>query len=412
MLKVWKCHFESLGVPKDSPLYDRPHYDRVMTFVREYKDARSVDDNFLNLPFSKDEISRAVSSLNRGKALGYDGLTAEHIAHAGFPMIESLTILCNMVRISEYVPICCRMGMQVPLFKGKDTCPLDPNSYRGITLLSIFNKILEIVIWHRVETWWKENKIISELQGACKKGLSCIHTALILQETVATSLETNRKCLVAYFDVAKAFDTVWIEGLFFQLYELGIRGKLWRFLYNFYVGFKCCVKIHGQTSDWYPLQCGIHQGGYLSLLKYMAFINSLITDLKASGLCCRLYRTPSTPVGYADDLAMCSTSIFKLDRAIDIVAAHGHIWRYSFNAKKSGILVYGEDKRESSQNAVVRTFRLGDDIVKERETYPAGKCTYDVRTLYVQARTYGFGTDNIRNESFLDVRVRTYNVRT
>ena len=45
-------------------------------------------------------------------------------------------------------------------------------------------------------------------------------------------------------------------------------------------------------------------------------------------------------------------------------------------------------------------------------TYPAGKCTYMLRTLYVQARTYEFGTDNIRNESFLDVRVRTYNVRT
>ena len=43
---------------------------------------------------------------------------------------------------------------------------------------------------------------------------------------------------------------------------------------------------------------------------------------------------------------------------------------------------------------------------------PAGKCTYNVRTLYVQARTYIFGTDNIRNESFLDIRVHTYNVRT
>ena len=36
----------------------------------------------------------------------------------------------------------------------------------------------------------------------------------------------------------------------------------------------------------------------------------------------------------------------------------------------------------------------------------------NVRTMYVQARTYGFGTDNIRNESFLDVRVCTYNVRS
>ena len=140
-------------------------------------------------------------------------------------MVTSLTILCNAVRVTEYVPTCCRLGIQVPLFKGKDTCPLDPNNYRGITLLSVFNKILEILLWHRIESWWETNRIISELQGACKKGLSCIHMAMLLQETVATPLETNRKCLVAYFDVAKAFDTVWIEGLFFQLYELGIRGK-------------------------------------------------------------------------------------------------------------------------------------------------------------------------------------------
>ena len=98
-----------------------------------------------------------------------------------------------MVRVPEYVPVCCRIGVQVPLFKGKDTCPLDPNNYRGITLLSVFNKILEILIWHRVQTWWESNHIISELQGACKKGHSCIHTAMLLQETVATSLETKRK---------------------------------------------------------------------------------------------------------------------------------------------------------------------------------------------------------------------------
>ena len=139
--------------------------------------------------------------------------------------------------------------MQVPLYKGKDTCPLDPNNYRGITLLSVFNKILEILIWSRVETWWVHNHAISELEGACKNGLPCIHTALLLQETVATSLETNRKCLAAYFDVAKAFDTVWIERLFFQLYELGIRGKTWRILYNFCIDFRCCVRVQGQMSS-------------------------------------------------------------------------------------------------------------------------------------------------------------------
>ena len=74
-------------------------------------------------------------------------------------------------------------------------------------------------------------------------------------------------------------------------------------------------------------------------------------------------------MGYADDLATCSTSKFKLDRAIDIVAAHGRTWRYNFNAKKSRILVYGEDKRENTRNAALRTFKSGDDIVTECETY-------------------------------------------
>ena len=369
VLNVWKVHFEKLGVPKQSPRFDDAHFRRVMTFVENYKMSDDSEGIFLDNPFTRDEIIKAISTLNRGKASGFDDLTAEHIVHAGDSMISILMIICNMVRVSEYVPTCCRIGVQVPLFKGKDTCPLDPNNYRGITLLSIFNKIMEILIWYRIETWWQDNIVISELQGACKKGLSCIHTAMLLQETVATALETNRKCLVAYFDVAKAFDTVWIEGLFFQLYELGIRGKTWRILHNFYVNFRCCVRVQGQTSSWYSLQCGIHQGGFLSLLKYTVFINSLIQELKISGFCCKLYKTPSTPVGYADDLATCSTSKHNLDRAIDIVANHGRTWRYDFNAKKSGILVYGEDTPENNRNSLFRSFRLGNDVISERSFY-------------------------------------------
>ena len=134
-----------------------------------------------------------------------------------------------MVRVTEYVPVCCRLGMQVPLYKGKDTCTLNTNNYRGITLLSVYNKVIEILIWHRLEKWWQENNIISELQGACKKGLSCIHSALILRET---SLEEYQTCFVAFFDVAKAFDTVWVDGLeervskarraFYSISSLGI----------------------------------------------------------------------------------------------------------------------------------------------------------------------------------------------
>ena len=275
----------------------------------------------------------------------------------------------NTIRESEYIPKIFKRGVQVPLYKGKDTCVLDANNYRGITLLPSYHKLFEILIWQRLKGWWHNEKIISDLQGACRKGFSFIHTAFNLRETVAASMETTKKCFVAFFDVAKALDTVWIDGLFKQMYDLGIMGKTWRLLYRGYVGFKCCVKLNGNFSKWYEPLCGIHQGGFMSLMKYTIFINSLLVDLRHADICCKIYMTPSTPLGYADDVATCCLSKRKIDRAMDIVYNHGCVWRYEFNAKKSGILVYGESKKEHALNSPFRQFQLGENRVNERKFY-------------------------------------------
>ena len=79
--------------------------------------------------------------------------------------------------------------------------------------------------------------VISDLQGAYKTGLSYIHTAFSLQEAVAMSLEAGNKCFVAFYDVTKAFDSVWIDGLFRQVFDSGITGKTWRLLYRSYLDF-------------------------------------------------------------------------------------------------------------------------------------------------------------------------------
>ena len=75
--------------------------------------------------------------------------------------------MLSWVLYLEYIPENFRRGTQVPLYKGKNTSPLDPNNYRGITLLSTFNKIFEILLWSRIEKWWTDNNAVSETQGAC-----------------------------------------------------------------------------------------------------------------------------------------------------------------------------------------------------------------------------------------------------
>ena len=203
-----------------------------------------------------------------------------------------------------------------------------------------------------------ENDVLSNFQGACRKGQSCVHTSLLLQETVASALEKHNKVFVSYFDVSKAFDT-----------DIGLTGKLWRLMYRTYTNFYCKVRIAGSFSDWYPMLCGIHQGGILSLTNYIIFINDLLVELENSKLCCQISRIQSSPAGYADDLAAATVSKNHSDRVHNIVNEYGKLWRFNFNAGKSAVMVFGEDRKTNILNSRNRMFRLGHERVKEKDTY-------------------------------------------
>ena len=368
ILNVWRNHFSNLGTPVESDNFDNNHYVHVNTKIQEWLNMDDIDE-FSESPITVEEVRKGVRNLNTGKAPGSDGITKEHIVNAGPSLYNAITMLFNWIRESEYIPVNFRRGIQIPLYKGKNSSILDVNNYRGITLLSIFNKLFEVVLWKRIEPWWVNNGVISQQQGACRKGLSCVHSAYVLQESISTLLETHKKVFVTYLDVTKAFDGVWIGGLFYRLREIGIKGKTWRMLYNTYVDFKCRVRIQDELSEWYPLRCGIHQGGYLSLIKYLAFIDSLLVLLEGSRTCSIIYDLSVSPLGYADDVAAACTSKSKTDRMLDIVYTHSQKWRYNFNPKKSSVLVYGEKENENLENSKYRTYKLGNDRIKEETSY-------------------------------------------
>ena len=188
ILEVWRVHFDALSTPKREDRFDNAHFDRVTQAVKAWAREGETSE-FMIQPLTSGEVERAIQKLNQGKAPGYDGVTAEHIKFGGHPVAQVLCSLFNLCIAGEYVPNNFRKGIQVPLYKGKNTCSLNPDNYRGITLLSTFNKLFEVVIWGRISAWWFDERIVSDLQGAGGKGSSCIHTALTLQETIAKDRE-------------------------------------------------------------------------------------------------------------------------------------------------------------------------------------------------------------------------------
>ena len=368
IMDVWKVHFSKLSTPKNDPNFDETHFNRVTEDVKNWY-GRQDNDIYSEEYFSIDEIRKGIMELNSGKAPGCDGLTKEHLVHAGEGIIPVLHLIFRWIIDIEHIPSNFRRGTQVPLYKGKNAPTLDTNSYRGITLLNTLNKLFEVLFWRRMKDWWLNETPMTRLQGACRSGVSSLHTAMVLHETVSTLPERNRNVFVVFYDVSKAFNGVWIDGLFHQMRSIGIVGKTWRLFYKSYIDFQCRVRVGDELSEWYPMLCGIHQGGYLSLIKYAVFINSLLVELENSEMCSVIYGIRTSPLGYADDIASASISRGRIEAVMKIVFAHSARWRYSFNASKSAILIYGESPRERVVNAAYRQFALGKSKIPKKTLY-------------------------------------------
>ena len=93
--------------------------------------------------------------------------------------------------------------------------------------MSCLYKVFEKIVLKRLDKWLKKHNVISNLQGAFQDSCSSKEVVLLLQETISHYTERGNTVYIILLDVAKAFDSVWIEGLMFKLYNFGINGKLW-----------------------------------------------------------------------------------------------------------------------------------------------------------------------------------------
>ena len=142
VLEVWKNHFSSLGIPKRSESFDEEHFRNMSNFVNFYNNSQTDDDDiFMVNPFTFEEVQHGIKTLNKWKAAGFDEITSEHLAFGGECIVDALCLLFNIIREIEYIPICFRWGVQVPLFLRKDLPNLLTDHKRGITLLSTYNKL-------------------------------------------------------------------------------------------------------------------------------------------------------------------------------------------------------------------------------------------------------------------------------
>ena len=112
--------------------------------------SHGFDDLVLDCPINTEDIESALRKLKTRRSGGADG------KNEGPTLIVWLERIFNTMIHLEQIPSSFKLGMIVPVHKGKGRDPQVCNNYRGITLTSVLSKCLEVIILERLESLFVE----------------------------------------------------------------------------------------------------------------------------------------------------------------------------------------------------------------------------------------------------------------
>ena len=92
-------------------------------------------------------------------------------------------------------------------------------NYRPVSLLPIFSKIIEKVIFNSLFKYLDDNNLLTNNQSGFRPDDSCVHQLLSIMHEIYKAFDANPSLDVrgVFLDLSKAFDRVWHDGLIYEL---------------------------------------------------------------------------------------------------------------------------------------------------------------------------------------------------
>ena len=186
---------------------------------------------------------------------------------------------------------CIQQGSFPETWKRANVVPIHKKSsknlkenYRPISLLPIFGKIFEKLIFDNLHQHLDENGLLILNQSDFRSGDSSINQLLSIVHTFSGAFDCNPTLDVrsVFLDISKAFDRVWHKGLIYKLHRFGVSGNLLCFIQNFLANRKQRTLLNGKTSNWGTISAGVPQGSILGPIFFLIYINDLPENMKCS----------------------------------------------------------------------------------------------------------------------------------
>ena len=274
----------------------------------------------------------------------------------------------RMIKLSDtalVVPLkiiftnCLRCGLFRQIWKHANVVPVHKKNeknlkgnYRPISLLPIFGKILEKLIYDSLYSHLVSSELLNPNQSGFRPGDSTVNQLISMTHTIFEAFDCNPPLDVrsVYLDISKAFDRVWHDGLTFKLKRCGVSGNLLALIKSFLKDRRQRTVLNEQSSSWGDISAGVPQGSILGPLFFLVYINDLTEDLKCN---VKLFADDTSLFTVVQDS---DSAANDMNHDLELIRQWAHDWRMSFNPdpqKQAVELIFSRKKSKADHPEIL-----------------------------------------------------------
>ena len=220
---------------------------------------------------------------------------------------------------------------------------MDPNNYRGISLIDSVCKIFMQVLNTRLSKWCDDNNIIHESQAGFRKNYSTFDNIFVLMSLSQKYLSKRRgRFYFIFIDFKRAFDSIRHNKLCDALDRNEICGNFMQLFESMYSKLRSCVKV-GKLTPYFDCSIGTRQGCVSSPKLFSIFINDLanyVNSPNERGIYVSDEISDLNILMFADDVASFADTVVQLQRQINKVEKFSKGVGLEINLDKTKIMVF------------------------------------------------------------------------